>query len=270
MKSALLELEVNDVKTALELIDKAITIYPSFAKYYMIAGQACDGELNDQGRAREYYQKGLKMCPLSVPLWKLIIKLEEKSKGCNKARSMMELARLKLPDNEELYLEAIRLERRAGNDKLAESLMAQALQLCPKSGILWAEEILTCPKTSQKSKSVDALKKCDNDPHVVIAVARLFAADNKGPKARKWFERAVTLDPKLGDAWAYFYAFELKQMVTNNSSSGNDLAEDVLQKCIVAEPNRGELWCGLAKRTENRRLNHEAILKKLTKIILQD
>lgn len=270
MKSALLELEVNEVSTALELLDKAITLYPAFAKYYMMAGQACDGVLNDQTRARDYYQKGLKVGPLSVPLWKLIIRLEEKSKGCNKARSMMELARLKLPENEELYLEAIRLERRAGNEKLAESLMAQALQICPKSGILWAEEILTCPKPSQKSKSVDALKKCDNDPFVVTAVARLFAADNKGPKARKWFERAVTLEPKLGDAWAYYYAYELKQLVTNNNNNGNDLAEDVLQKCILAEPNRGELWCNLAKKTENRRLNHEAVLKKLTKIILQD
>lgn len=269
MKSALLELEVNDVNAALELLDKAIVLYPSFAKFYMMAGQACDGVLNDQTKARECYQKGLKMCPVSVPLWKLIIWLEEKSKGINKARSMMELARLKIPDSEELYLEAIRLEKKAGNEKLAESLMAQALQICPKSGILWAEEILTCPKPAQKSKSVDALKKCDNDPHVVTAVARLFAADNKGPKARKWFERAVTLEPKLGDAWVYYYAFELKQMVVNNNN-GNDLAEEVLQRCKAAEPNRGELWCSFAKKTENRRLPTEGVLKKLTKIILQE
>jgi len=58
-------------------------------------------------------------------------------------------------------------------------------------------------------------------------------------------------------------------MATNNNN-GHDLAEDVLQKCILAEPNRGELWCNLAKKTENRRLSHEAILKKLTKIILQE
>ena len=61
----------------------------------------------------------------------------------------------------------------------------------------------------------------------------------------------------------------LKQMVVNNNN-GNDLAEEVLQRCKAAEPNRGELWCSFAKKTENRRLPTEGVLKKLTKIILQE
>ena len=54
----------------------------------------------------------------------------------------------------------------------------------PASGLLWAEEISTCPKPQQKSKSVEALKRCDNDPHVIVAVARLFERDRKIPKVR--------------------------------------------------------------------------------------
>jgi pre-mRNA-processing factor 6 len=38
---------------------------------------------------------------------------------------MTELARIKMPLEEEIWLESIRLERRAGNDKMAESLMAK-------------------------------------------------------------------------------------------------------------------------------------------------
>ncbi|CAN0471816.1 unnamed protein product, partial [Discosporangium mesarthrocarpum] len=60
-------------------------------------------------------------------------------------------------------------------------------------------------------KSLEALKRCDNDPHVIVAVARRFWSDRKHSKARKWFNRAVTLDPDSGDAWAAYYAFELQQ-----------------------------------------------------------
>jgi len=42
---------------------------------------------------------------------------------------------------------------------------------------------------------VDALKKCNDDPYVVAAVAGLFWADRKVDKARSWFNRAVTLNP---------------------------------------------------------------------------
>ena len=67
-----------------------------------------------------------------------------------------------MPLEEEIWLESIRLERRAGNEKMAESLMAKVLKDIPASGLLWAEEISTCSKTAQKSKSVEALKRCDN------------------------------------------------------------------------------------------------------------
>jgi pre-mRNA-processing factor 6 len=48
--------------------------------------------------------------------------------------------------------------------------------------------------------AVDALKKCNDDPFVVAAVAGLFWHDRKVDKARSWFNRAVTLNP--GDCLA--------------------------------------------------------------------
>eukprot|EP00959_Pyramimonas_sp_CCMP1952_P115382 2411807-Pyramimonas_sp.AAC.3 len=36
------------------------------------------------------------------------------------------------------------------------------------------------PQPQRKSKSVDALRRCDNDPHVIAAVAQLFWHDRKG------------------------------------------------------------------------------------------
>ena len=76
-------------------------------------------------------------------------------------------------------------------------------------------------------KSLEALKRCDNDPHVITAVARRFWADRKYAKARKWFNRAITLDPNMGDAWVAYYAFELQQ--------GTEVEQtEVLERCVQA------------------------------------
>lgn len=64
------------------------------------------------------------------------------------------------------------------------------------------------PRPQRKTKSVDALKKCDNDPIIIATIARLFWAERKVDKARTWFEKAVKVDPDRGDSWAWFYKFE--------------------------------------------------------------
>jgi len=39
-------------------------------------------------------------------------------------------------------------------------------------------------KPKQKAKSVHALKRCDDDPHVILVVAKIFWDDRKIEKAR--------------------------------------------------------------------------------------
>ena len=261
MKSALLEREAGDVNAELALLDEAIGLYPTFAKYYMMGGQACEEVLQDTERAKHYYTTGMKMCPENATLVVLTSRLYEKLQGVSRARSVLELSRLKMPKNDTLWLEAIRLERKHDNMKLAENLMARALQECPSSGALWAEEVLTCSKPQQKSKSVDALKHCDNDPLVITAVARLFEKDRKTPKARKWFDRAVTISPDLGDAWCHYYAFELR-------CAEKGLAEAVLARCVAADPHHGELWCSVSKVTEFRHADTATVLKRVVEKLL--
>lgn len=278
MKSALLEREIGAINDELTLLDEAIRRYPSFYKYYLMAGQACDEVLNNIELARQYYQQGIQNCPTMSIFHIYIAKLYEKSHGVSKARSILELAQLKHPKDEHLWLELIRLERRYNNEKLAENLMARALQECPNSGILWAEEILTCPKSQQKSKSVEGHKRCDNNPHVILAIARLFERDRKISKARKWYTRVITLDPDYGDAWAYYYTFELQNQTIGSSSGGGapggsggeDITsiDEIIKKCIQAEPHHGELWTSISKKTEYRHDSIEKILKRVAEKLL--
>lgn len=56
------------------------------------------------------------------------------------------------------------------------------MQECPTSGVLNAEAIALAPRPQRKSKSTEALKRCNDDPHIIAAVAQLFWNDRKVPR----------------------------------------------------------------------------------------
>ena len=171
-----------------------------------------------------------------------------------KARATLEQARLRNPRADELWLEGVRTELRAGNAKAAEALLAKALQACPASGALWAQAIAMAPRPARRAKSADALKRCAADARVVAAVASLFWADRKLDKARAWFSRAVELDGDLGDAWAAYYKFEA-------AHGGPEAAAEVARRCAAADPRHGEAWTRVSKDPARPRLSCEEVLK---------
>lgn len=238
MKSTVLEISLGESQDALRMADQALAIHPRFWKLYLIKAQLLE-RLENYDAARETLSKGTKACPDCVPVWLGSARLEQAQGAVSKARSILEIARLKI-NSPQLWLCAVRVERRAGNHKAAATLMAKALQQCRNAGTLWAEAIAMEPRAQQKTKSSDALKAFDNDPHVIVAVSRLFWRDRKEEKARSWCNRAVTLDPDLGDAWANYYAFELQH-------GTEEQQKEVLRRCIAADPHHGDGWTAVSK-----------------------
>jgi len=239
MKSVILERDAGDKEAAAKLLREALGKYPKFDKLWMMLCQVKQlaGEPEE---ARKAYEEGVAQCPNSINLWIVAVRFEKQENQVTKARSLLEKARLKNPKCPELWLETVRLEHATDNKKLAATRLAQALQECQHSGILWSEAILMEPRQQRKAKSVDAIKQCENDPFVICTVARLFHSDRKLEKARTWFNRAVTLNPDLGDAWAYWYKLELQH--------GDDATRaSVISRCGEANPRHGEVWQRLSK-----------------------
>ncbi|KAG6650223.1 hypothetical protein CIPAW_06G027000 [Carya illinoinensis] len=255
MKSAIVERELGNTDEERRLLDEGLKRFPSFFKLWLMLGQL-EERLGHLEKAKEAYELGLKHCSSCIHLWLSLANLEEKMNGLSKARAVLTMARKKNPQNPELWLAAVRAEMRHANKKESDILMAKALQECPNSGILWAASIEMVPRPQRKSKSMDALKKCDHDPHVIAAVAKLFWHDRKVDKARTWLNRAVTLAPDIGDFWALYYKFELQHGSDENQ-------KDVLKRCIAAEPKHGEKWQAISKSVENSHQPTEAILKKV-------
>ncbi|PRW56239.1 STABILIZED1 [Chlorella sorokiniana] len=255
MKSAMVEREAGDAAAERGLLQEGIRRFPYFWKLHIMLGQL-EERLGNTDAARLAYAAGIKRCLDAVPLWVAAARLEEGSGNIAKARALLEQARLKNPKNPQLWLAAVRTEVRAQNTKAAEALMAKALQDCPDSGILWAETINMAPRPQRKTRSVDALKKCNDDPHVVAAVASLFWHERKVDKARSWFNRAVTLNPDVGDTWAAWWRFE-------GQHSGPEQQEAVLKRCLAAEPRYGERWQRVAKDPAFAHQKPEAVLKRV-------
>jgi pre-mRNA-processing factor 6 len=68
----------------------------------------------------------------------------------------------------------------------------------------------------------------------------------------------IKIDPDFGDAWAYFYKFEL-------SHGTEEQQADVLTRCIAAEPKHGEEWCKVSKNIANWCFKTDEVLKAVVK-----
>ena len=271
MKAALLERELNETPKAIALINEGLCKFPKFWKLYAMGAEYAE----TPEEARGFLKIGISKCPESFHLSIQLSRLEERlERNANKARSVLENARLHSPQSSTLMVEAIRLERRHGLDRLADALIAKGKHECSPAGLIWAEDLLTCNKPSFKTKSIDALKSCDNDAYVILAVARTFIREKKVDKARKWLQRACELNPHLGDAWAYYYAFEVEQEALKTSGTAMELdrktiLDEIEAACAKAEPNQGELWNSTRKQTKFRRLSDSKLLKVVVQGILK-
>lgn len=207
IKSVAFERQQGDNAAALDLVNRALQIYPKADRLWMMKGQIYDAE-NKLPQAAEAYNVGTRACPQSVPLWLLASRLEEKTGAMIKARSVLDRARLAVPKNAQLWTESVRIERRANNLAAAKNIMAKALQEVPNSGILWSESIWYLePRTQRRPRSLEAIKKVENDPILFVTVARIFWGERRLEKAASWFEKAIFLDSDLGDTWAWYFKF---------------------------------------------------------------
>lgn len=260
IKSVAFERQLGNSSIALDLVTQGLQLYPSAEKLWMMKGQIYEAD-NKIPQARESYNTGTRACPKSVPLWLLASRLEEKAGVVIKARSVLDRARLAVPKNAQLWTDSVRIERRLKNISQAKNLMAKALQEVPNSGLLWSESIWHLEtRTQRKPRSLEAIKKCENDPILFVTVARVFWGERRLEKAANWFEKAILLDSDLGDTWAWYLKFLLQHGTEEKRA-------DVVNKCVLSEPKHGEIWQSVSKDPANARSGTEEVLKKVVDLL---
>lgn len=258
-KSVAFERTQGNDSDALDLCIAGLLLYPRQPRLHMQKGQiyVAMGKLP---QAREAYNIGTRACPSSVPLYLLLSRLEEKQGLIVKARSVLERGFLSTK-SAEIALEQVKVEFRANNLQQAKVLMAKALQTHGTSGRLWSFSIWNLePRTQRKPRSLEAIKKVDNDSTLFVTVARVFWGERKLEKAANWFEKAILLDADQGDTWAWYLKF-LSQHGTAEK------ANEVTEKCKGSEPKHGEVWQAVAKDPANAGLGIEGVLKKVVALL---
>lgn len=159
LKSAKLEWSLGNLDEATRMLKAGIDEYKDFGEFYLMLGQI-EEQKNENDRAKNYYSNGLKFNPTNVSLWISSANLEEKTGFIAKARSKLELARLRNPKVPQLWLESARLEMRAhlikkekekiklaqsGRPDIVNNLLAKGIKECKDSNdveILYAEQSL--------------------------------------------------------------------------------------------------------------------------------
>jgi len=255
MYSAKLARDLGDAVEERAILTQATEKFPGFWKTWLMLAQ-----LEERGgaldAARRTFARAIIPCAKVVQLWRSYAALEARAGAYGKARAILDTARLRVPKDPGLWLATVRVEVAAGDPKAAESQLAKGLQECPTSGELWAQAVAMAPRPQRKSKSAEGLKRCDNDPHILCAVAQLFLLERKLDRARSWLSRAVLTNPDIGDHWAHLYRFELKHGTP-------EAAGQVLAQCVEKEPRHGEYWQRVAKDPGNAGLTVEQVLVRV-------
>jgi pre-mRNA-processing factor 6 len=222
-------------------------------------GSGGEGEATARGdgAARTVYTKALRLCAKDVPLWCGLARLEERNGKPTKARAVLERGRQACRgerDVDQLWEESVRVEVRAGGNGAGQSVLARGLKECGSSGRLWALAIALEPRARQRARSVDALKRCDQNAHVLVEAAKLLWREQKIGQAREWLNRAVKVDADYGDALATLYAFEQRHGTRDRLAVLEERAES-------NGPKYGALWTRVSKRPGNESLSVLDVLR---------
>ena len=282
LKSAILERQLNNRKNERALLGEGVKKFPNYPKMWLmllqweawklqttaIVGAALEERIR---QIRSLATEAIKQNMNSVPLWLEAVSMEENCfKDVVRARALLEKARERNPGSEVLWEATVRLEIRNNKHSIASKHLSKALQSFPKSGLLWSLFISMEPygSKSRKSAGASACKKTKSH-YVTTAVARIFWSERSIDKARKWFKMTTIEHKDYGDAWAYFYKFEVQHGTEQQRAS-------VIKDCTAAQPKYGEQWLQVAKDPNNVivsgcKLSPEEIIKIVChNLVLED
>ena len=211
MQAAQLRRETGDLQGALKVVNAALeTEFKTFHKLWIIKAQILE-QLGLTEEAQQTYASALKVEGVrrETTVWLLAAEFEERQEMFTRARTILEKVRFKMPTDPSVWLASIRLERTCDNEKVAQQLLARALQVCPESGPLQTLAIEMEPQAQTRMrKAIDAVKQVKDDPSIFVAIGKVFWVEKKTTKARKWLTRATELDPDNGDTWLHLLKFE--------------------------------------------------------------
>lgn len=249
------ETSIGDIGSAVNTLKKAIEIYACEPKFYLEKSNLHKLQ-NEEEDIKNTLEAGIKAC---VNNEKLYIALSSyyfhKLKNVIKARSLLEDGLSKHPSSDILHHARVKLEIAVDNQPQAHRLLSKAISIKPNSPILWCDNIKLASKQQLRTTYALALKKTNDDPMVILAIAKDLWKGGKIDKADQFFKACRDKDPAYGDMYIFYYAFLL------NYGSREDIKG--LEKGIFGNsPLHGHKWEAILRENLMRNVDDLQLLRE--------
>lgn len=223
---------------------KALQVIPDSVKLWKLTVELED----DLNEARQLLEGAVLCCPTSVELWLALAKLNNPTD----ARSVLNTARQKIPNDRQIWITACKLEEAEGNEDKIELLIKRAIEVL-KSNMVeinrdeWIKDAEEAEKSGSKVTAQKIIQKVvsigvdeQDKKHTWIADAESCEEHGFYECARAIYSVAIAQLPNKKGIWKRAAAFEKEH-------GSRESYEDVLGKAVENCPNVEVLWLMAAK-----------------------
>lgn len=255
IKKAGLERKLNDYESALSTISGSLIVYPNENLLYQEKSDILT-KLDEVEESVTTLQQGISNCNKNELLYVSLAALYEKKRNnVIKARSILDESLSLHPKSDILHHARIKLELDANNKTHAQRLLSKAITLIPTSALLWVDNIKLATKQQVKNTYVLALKKTNDDPLIILTIAKDLWKSGRIAKSNQFFKACLDKDDEFGDFYIYYYAFLLK---FGTREEMKNLEDEMLNK----EKLHGYLWGKVSKENEARNVPDLQLLRE--------
>ncbi|KAK3686053.1 PRP1 splicing factor, N-terminal-domain-containing protein [Podospora appendiculata] len=257
---AAVELERNhgtkdDLWRALE---KAVEACPHVEAFWLMLAREKAGEIDE---ARRVLARAFKQNPDNEDIWLAAVKLEADNGFIDQARDLLKTARQNAP-TDRVWMRSVAFERQLGDNEAALDLVRDALLLFPGSPKLWMmkgqiyEDLDKLPEAREAYST--GVRAVPSSVPIWLLYSRLEERSGNVVKARSVLDRARQAVPKSPELWTELIRVERR---AGNLNQAKSLMANALQQM----PKSGLLWAerilNLEVRTQRKSLLAEAIKK---------
>ncbi|KAH8900996.1 pre-mRNA splicing factor prp1-like protein [Thozetella sp. PMI_491] len=242
----------------LDSLEKAVEACPHIETFWLMLSKEKSGELNE---ARRVLARAFKQNPDNEDIWLAAVKLEADNGETDQARDLLRTARQNAP-TDRVWMRSVAFERQLGNDEAALDLVQDALQLFPGAPKLWMMKGQIYEALGRQPQARDAystgVRAVPSSIPLWLLYSRLEERSGNTVKARSVLDRARQAVPKSPELWCELIRVERR---AGNIGQAKSLMASALQQM----PKSGLLWTerilNLEPRTQRKALLTEAIKK---------
>ncbi|KAK0662528.1 putative pre-mRNA-splicing factor PRP [Cercophora samala] len=253
-----LEREHGNKEDLWNALEKAVEACPHQDTFWLMLAREKAGEIDE---ARRVLGRAFKQNPDNEDIWLAAVKLEADNGYIDQARNLLKTARQNAP-TDRVWMRSVAFERQLGNNEAALDLVIDALRLFPNAPKLWMMKGQIYEDMGQPPQAREAygagVRAVPSSIPLWLLYSRLEERLGNVVKARSVLDRARQAVPKSPELWTELIRLERR---AGNITQAKTLMATALQQM----PKSGLLWAErilhLEQRTQRKSLLAEAIKK---------